>query len=83
MSAFSRDQKPSYENLLICFLFPNICGAGENFKCILQELTTRELHRALSAFHKSSLNTWNFVVHVLLKPGLENFEHAAFRWNVL
>ena len=28
-----------------------------------------------SAFSKSSLNIWNFMVHVLLKPGLENFEH--------
>ena len=28
-----------------------------------------------SAFLKSSLNNWNFTVHVLLKPGLENFEH--------
>jgi len=28
-----------------------------------------------SAFCKSSLNIWNFTVHVLLKPGLENFEH--------
>ena len=28
-----------------------------------------------SAFSKSSLNTWKFTVHVLLKPGLENFEH--------
>ena len=27
------------------------------------------------AFSKTSLNIWNFVVHVLLKPGLENFEH--------
>ena len=30
-----------------------------------------------SAFSKSSLNTWNFLVHVLLKPGLENFEHYS------
>ena len=28
-----------------------------------------------SAFYKSSLNMWKFTVHVLLKPGLENFEH--------
>ena len=28
-----------------------------------------------SAFSKSSLNIWKFVVHVLLKSGLENFEH--------
>jgi len=26
-----------------------------------------------SAFSKSSLNIWNFMVHILLKPGLENF----------
>ena len=28
-----------------------------------------------SAFSKTRLNIWNFTVHVLLKPGLENFEH--------
>ena len=28
-----------------------------------------------SAFAKSSLNIWKFMVHVLLKPGLEDFEH--------
>jgi len=28
-----------------------------------------------SAFSKTGLNTWKFMVHVLLKPGLENFEH--------
>ena len=28
-----------------------------------------------SAFSKSSLNIWKFMVHVLLKPGLEDFEH--------
>ena len=27
------------------------------------------------AFSKTSLNIWKFTVHVLLKPGLENFEH--------
>ena len=27
------------------------------------------------AFSKTSLNIWKFMVHVLLKPGLENFEH--------
>ena len=29
-----------------------------------------------SAFSKSSLNIWNSTVHVLLKSGLENFEHS-------
>ena len=28
-----------------------------------------------SAFSKTSLNIWNFMVHILLKPGLENFKH--------
>ena len=28
-----------------------------------------------SAFSKSSLNIWKFMVHVVLKHGLENFEH--------
>ena len=28
-----------------------------------------------SAFSKTSLNIWKFRVHVLLKPGLENFDH--------
>ena len=28
-----------------------------------------------SAFSKSSLNIWNLMVQILLKPGLENFEH--------
>ena len=35
-----------------------------------------------SAFSKTSLNIWKFLVHVLLKPGLENFEHYyASMWN--
>ena len=28
-----------------------------------------------SAYSKSSLNIWKFMVHILLKSGLENFEH--------
>ena len=28
-----------------------------------------------SAFSKTRLNIWKFMVHVLLNPGLENFEH--------
>ena len=28
-----------------------------------------------SAFSKCNLNIWKFTVHILLKPGLENFEH--------
>ena len=32
-----------------------------------------------SAFSKPSLNIWKFTVHVLLQPGLENFEHYFTR----
>ena len=35
-----------------------------------------------SAFSKSSLNSWKFSVHMLLKPGLEHFEYYfASVWN--
>ena len=35
-----------------------------------------------STFSKSSLNIWKFMVHVLLKPGLENFKYYfASMWD--
>ena len=35
-----------------------------------------------SAFSKTSLNIWKFTVHILLKPGLKNFEHYFTRmWD--
>ena len=35
-----------------------------------------------SAFSRSRMNIWKFTVHVLLKPGLENFEHYfASMWD--
>ena len=44
--------------------------------CFINEPTdVGNLLSGSSAFSKSSLNIWNFSVHVLLKPGLENFEH--------
>ena len=44
--------------------------------CFLNEPTDAgNLMSGSSAFSKSSLNIWKFMVHVLLKPGLENFEH--------
>ena len=46
---------------LSCF-FDDLMGAGN-------------LISGSSAFSRSSLNIWNFTVHILLKPGLENFEH--------
>ena len=46
---------------LFCF-FDDLAGVGN-------------LISGSSAISKTSLNIWKFTVHVLLKPGLENFEH--------
>ena len=35
----------------------------------------RSLISGSSTFSKTSMNIWKFEVHILLKPGLENFEH--------
>ena len=44
--------------------------------CFFDELAdVGNLISGSSAFSKTSLNIWKFMVHVLLKPGLENFEH--------
>ena len=46
------------------------------FSCFFYDPTdVGNLISGSSAFCKSSLNIWKFLVHVLLKPGLENFEH--------
>ena len=40
------------------------------------------LNSGSSAFSKTSLNIWKFTVHVLLKSGLESFEHYfTSMWN--
>ena len=44
--------------------------------CFLDDPTdVGNLISGSSPFSKSSLNIWNFAVHILLRPGLENFEH--------
>ena len=44
--------------------------------CFFNDLTDIcNLISGSSAFSKSSLNIWKFMVHVLLKPALENFEY--------
>ena len=46
------------------------------FSCFFNDLMDVDnLISGSSAFPKSSWNTWKFMVHILLKPGLENFEH--------
>ena len=45
------------------------------FSCFFNDpMDVDNLTSGSSVFSKSSLNTWNFSVHVLLKPNLENFE---------
>jgi len=44
--------------------------------CFLNDpVDVGNLISGLSAFFISNLHIWKFTVHVLLKPGLENFEH--------
>ena len=43
--------------------------------CFLMIQQMLDLISGSSAFSKTSLNIWKFMIHVLLKPGLENFEH--------
>ena len=46
------------------------------FSCFFDDPTdVGSLISGSSACSKSNLNIWKFTVHVLLKPGLENFEH--------
>ena len=46
------------------------------FSCVFHDpADVGNLISGSSAFSKSSLNMWNFSVHLLLKLGLENFEH--------
>ena len=46
------------------------------FSCFLYDpAKAGNLISGSSAFSKTSLNIWNFMVHVLLNSGWENFEH--------
>ena len=47
----------------------------DDFSRILLPVEIGNLISGSSAFSESSLNIWKFMVHVLLKPGLENFGH--------
>ena len=53
------------------------------FSCFYYDpMDVSSLISGSSAFSKSSLNIWKFLVHIQLKPGLENFEHyLASMWN--
>ena len=51
-------------------------GVLLEFSCLFNDpVDVGNLISGSSAFSKSILNIWKFLVHVLLKPDLENFEH--------
>ena len=69
-----------YDLLLLSSVFPSIREAEVDvfleFPWFLHDPTNAgNLISGSSAFLKTNLNIWNFIVHVLLKAGLENFEH--------
>ena len=46
------------------------------FFCFFDDpMDADSLISGFSAFSNSSLNIWKFMVNILLKPGLENFDH--------
>ena len=50
------------------------------FSCFFYDPTdVGNLISGSSAFSKSTWNIWKFTVHILLKPGLDNFEHFFAR----
>ena len=53
-----------------------------NSLAFFNDPTDGDLISDSSAFSKSTLNIWNFLVHILLKSSLENFEHYfASMWD--
>ena len=50
------------------------------FSCLFYDpMNFGNLISGSSAFSVSRLNIWKFMVHILLKPGLENFKHYFAR----
>ena len=77
---------PSFEKISTVCRDPHVKGFGIVIKAevdVFRELSCffddpvdiGNLISGSSAFSKSSLSIWKFTVHVLLKPGLKNFEH--------
>ena len=75
-----------FQNFPQIFVIPTVKGFGIVNKAeidVFLELScffddpedVSNLISGSSAFSKSSLNIWKFMVHILLKSGLENFEY--------
>ena len=76
-----------FKNFLQFFVIHTVKGFGVvnkaevdvflELSCFIYDPTVvGNLISGSSAFSKSSLNIWKFKLHILLKPGLENFEHS-------
>ena len=58
------------------FIIVNEADVLTEFYCFFYDpMDVGNLISSSSAFSKFSLNIWNFSVHILLKPDLEDFEH--------
>ena len=77
---------PSLEEFSTVYCDPTVKGFGIvnkaeidvflELSCFLDDpADVGTLISGFSAFSKSSLNIWNSMVHVLLMPALENFDH--------
>ena len=66
-----------------CFNVVNEADDFLEFSCFFYDpVDVGNLISDSSAFSKSSMNIWKFLVHILLKPCLENFEHLFTRlWD--
>ena len=74
-----------FQNFTVCYdpHSQRLCVVNKAKVDVFQELScffndqldVGNLISGSSAFSKTSLNVSKFMVHVLLKPGLENFEH--------
>ena len=74
-----------YSHLLKIFQFVvihtvkgfEVVNKAEELSCFFDDpMDVGNLIYGSSAFSKASLNMWTFTVHILLKLGLENFEHS-------
>ena len=75
LSEFSTaDCDPHSQRLWHSQLSRNRCFSG-TFLLFHDPADVGNLISGSSAFSKTSLNIWKFTVHVMLKPGLKNFDH--------
>ena len=73
----------NFPQFVLIYTVKGFCVANKEEVDVLLELScffddptdVGNLISGSSAFSKDSLNIWKLMVHVLLKPGLENFEH--------